>query len=405
MFEWVSAANGKTLVLLGAGASAPSLPVSAELTKLVIESITEQLKDHPGYLGRAWSMVVDQLRGTSNIEEFYSSLADVEHQDADTTRFWVREWAALPEVLDTDGDAVNVRQSFGFLAGMVRSAVMSILAHGTEDVDKSYLHPLVNADLRGIVTLNYDLMVEKAATEAARPYTTGATEWDGGMRWFDDNLDEDTLRVLKVHGSLNWRETRPVIGSPLPVVAFEEVEGNGLGVGKLLKRLDEPAIFGLNGKDSPYDPYPVLRSEFGRMLDDVELLVVVGFSFWDAHISAPIRRWLALDERRRIIVVDPYFNASTTPIKEIVNVLCQECTIGGAPTSAVGLGIDRMRVLNVTAAEGIDTLFGGADGPGAMGGDATKPGSVAIVRTPGEAPSLDPGPHPFGSCSGPSRRA
>ncbi|WP_165070391.1 hypothetical protein [Marisediminicola senii] len=49
-------------------------------------------------------MVVDQLQGTSNIEEFYSSLADVEHQDADTTRFWVHEWAALPEVLDTDGD-------------------------------------------------------------------------------------------------------------------------------------------------------------------------------------------------------------------------------------------------------------------------------------------------------------
>lgn len=358
MHDWVRAADGKTLVLLGAGASAPSLPVSAELTKLVIESITEKLKDHPGYLGRAWQMVVDQLRGTSNIEEFYSSLADVEHQDADTTRFWVHEWAALPEVLDSDVDAVTGRQSFGFLAGMVQSAVMSILAHRAEDADKSYLHPLVNADLRGIVTLNYDLMVEKAATETGRPHTTGATEWDGGVRWFADNLDQERLRVLKVHGSLNWRETRVVIASPLPVVAFEEVEGNGLGPGKLVKRVDEPAIFGLNGKVSPYDPYPALRSEFDRMLNDVELLIVVGFSFWDAHISAPIRRWLALDVRRKIIVVDPHFNPSTTPIKQIVNMLCQECTVDGTPTLAVGMGTDRMRVLNVTAAEGIETLFG-----------------------------------------------
>lgn len=331
--------------------------MSAQLTELVIESITEQLKGHPGYLGRAWLMVVDQLQKTSNIEEFYASLADVEHQAIDTTRFWVQEWATLPNVLDADDDGVNGRQAFRFLADLVQSEVMSILAHRTEDADKSYLHTLVNADLRGIVSLNYDLMVEKAAIDARRPYTTGAADWDGGVHWFANDLDEGTLRVLKVHGSLNWRETRVVISWPLPVLAFEEVEGNGLGVGKLLNRVDAPAIFGLNGKTSPYDPYPLLRNEYSRMLDAVELLVVVGFSFSDAHIRAPIRRWLALDARRRIIVVDPYFDASTTPIREIVNVLCQECSIDGAPTSAVELGIDRMRVLTATAADGFRTLF------------------------------------------------
>lgn len=358
MHDWVDAADGKTLVLLGAGASTPSLPTSRELTELVIERITARGGDRADYLNRAWEVVVEQLKGTSNIEEFYSSLADVEHQDDDTTRFWVEKWVPLPEVLPSDGDSVSGRQSFGFLAGTVRNTVMTILAEKTELADKSYLHPLVNADLRGIVTLNYDLMVEKAAVEAGRPFTTGATEWDGGIQWFADDLGDDVLPVLKLHGSLNWRATREVVGSPLPVLGFEEVDGNGLGAGKVLPRLDEPAIFGLSGKMSPYDPYPALRDEFDRMLEDVELLVVVGFSFWDAHISAPIRRWLALDERRHIIIVDPYFDTSTTPIRVLVDALCCDCTIEDHPTMAAGHGTDRMRVVRETAVEGVATLFG-----------------------------------------------
>lgn len=284
MHNWVAEAEGKTLVLLGAGASAPSLPVSRELTELVIDSITARRGDRSDYLNRAWELVLEQLKGTSNIEEFYSSLADVEHRDDDTTRFWVEKWVPLPLVLPSDGDSVSGRQAFGFLAGTVRNTVMAILAEKTEVADKSYLYPVVNADVRGIVTLNYDLMVEAAAIEVGRLFTTGATEWDGGVRWFADDLGDDVLPVLKLHGSLNWRETRVVVGSPLPIVGFEEVDGNGLGSGKVLARLDEPAIFGLSGKMSPYDPYPALRDDLDRMLEDVVLLVVVGFSFWDAHI-------------------------------------------------------------------------------------------------------------------------
>ncbi len=357
MHEWIAAANGQALVLLGAGASAPSLPVSRELTDLVIESMNERLHNHSGYLGRAWAAAREQLRGTSNIEEFYSSLADVEHQDHDTTRFWVREWVQLPAAHPSDNDGVSGRQAFGFLAHMVQSSVMTILALRTAAADKSYLYPLVTADLRGIVTLNYDLMIEKAAAEAGRPYTTGAEEWNGGIHWFADEPKDNVLPVLKLHGSLNWRETRVVVGAPLPIVGFEEVGGNGLGAGKRIARIDEPAIFGLSGKMSPHDPYPALRSEFDRMLEDVELLVVVGFSFWDAHITAPIRRWLALDTRRKIIVVDPYFDTVTTPIRVLVDALCQRCTMHAKPTLAAGLGIDRMQVLTVTAAEGLDTLF------------------------------------------------
>ena len=128
-------------------------------------------------------------------------------------------------------------------------------------------------------------------------------------------------------------------------------------MGKLLNRINEPAIFGLSGTMSPNDPYPALRDGFDRMLKEVELLVGIGFSFWDAHISAPIRRWPALDERRQITIVGPNFHTSTTAIWVLVDALCSECTIEGKPTMAAGSGIDRMRVLRVVAAEGIATIF------------------------------------------------
>ena len=80
---------------------------------------------------------------------------------------------------------------------------MSILGEKNEAAAKSYLHPLVNADLRGVLTLNYGLMVEKAAAEAGREYTTGATEWDGGVHWFADDLKVETVPLPVLNGSLN----------------------------------------------------------------------------------------------------------------------------------------------------------------------------------------------------------
>lgn len=81
----------------------------------------------------------------------------------------------------------------------------------------------------------------------------------------------------------------------------------------------------LSGKMSPIDPYPAPRSDFDRMLEEVELLVVVGFSFWDDHMTALIRRWLALDERRKLIIVGPYFDTAATPMRVLVDALCQDC--------------------------------------------------------------------------------
>ena len=217
MHEWIVAAEGGTLVLLGAGASAPSLPVSRELTGFVIESMNERLHHQQGYLKRAWELAREQLRGTSNIEEFYSSLADVEQRDDDTTRYWVKKWAPLPEVLATDGDGVSGKQAFGFLAHMVRlpsaipiPVIAALLADEAEDGDRRATVDKVIRQYvwRSFFTNRYE------ATAATRAYAdfrglTALLAGEGSVAdvpVFDDELYPlPSLRELKGAG---WAKSK-----------------------------------------------------------------------------------------------------------------------------------------------------------------------------------------------------
>ncbi|MCR2815019.1 hypothetical protein [Microbacterium jiangjiandongii] len=209
---------------------------------------------------------------------------------------------------------------------------MAILAERTEAADKANLHLLLNANLRAIVTLIHDLVVEKAAVEAGRRYSTGASEWDGRIGGSPTTSTTISCPGSGCTGVSTGELLAQSPGPPLPIPGFEEVGGNGLGAGEILARLDEPAIFGVSGRMSPHDPCLALRGELERMLQHVEQLVVVGFSFWDAHVTAPIRRWLALDERRRITIVDRFFVASESPIRVLVVALCRHCRIDGEAT-------------------------------------------------------------------------
>ena len=58
-------------------------------------------------------------------------------------------------------------------------------------------------DTNHIATLNYDLGVETAAQLGELSVDTGITKWRGGLRWRWD-LDNPDVKLLKLHGSLNW---------------------------------------------------------------------------------------------------------------------------------------------------------------------------------------------------------
>ncbi|PPG92896.1 hypothetical protein C5C39_02495 [Rathayibacter sp. AY1F3] len=354
MHEWIRPRS--TVALLGAGASAPSLPVSTELTALVIARLSASLSGDR-YIDRLWRAMRDQLMSqeTQNIEEFYTAIADVPHRLSDPTRLWVSQWAELPE--PSAEEDVTFDQSVDFLASSVEQFVMMILAERTEAADPSYLLPLLNSRPQAVVTLNYDLMIEKAAREGGLRIATGAELWDGGFRWFNDDLPAEAVPILKPHGSLNWRRVAPFsTGGLLADQRLEEVGGDGTGPARSLPRVDPTLIFGKGNKLTPYGPFGSLYREWETQLERAETLVVIGFSFNDSHITGTITRWAATNTSARIIIIDPFLDLTgTTQRTDLERLLYQlwDPYEGGRPTAA-----DRLRVLRKSSAEGIADVFG-----------------------------------------------
>lgn len=96
---------------------------------------------------------------------------------------------------------VGTGETYRVLAGMMVSALRRLL----QPQDVSYLEPIARASRtpRGltVATLNYDTSVEKAAHAVGVHADTGIKCWSETREW---NWSDSGLRLLKLHGSINW---------------------------------------------------------------------------------------------------------------------------------------------------------------------------------------------------------
>ncbi|GAA1136340.1 hypothetical protein GCM10009651_20500 [Microbacterium natoriense] len=178
----------------------------------------------------------------------------------------------------------------------IRTHVRNILLNTT---DVSYLSPLI--DLAStqpggldVATLNYDLTVETCAAERGVLVDRGGEELPlGALTPFDPDAP---LRLYKIHGSIDLYETTDRTGA--------------LGRSKLVRDHSDnsfaPAIvIGDRDKLGSGGRTIALLVAFARALHNATRLVVVGYSFADAHINDLILEWLDGDPSRELVVLDP----------------------------------------------------------------------------------------------------
>lgn len=141
-----------------------------------------------------------------------------------------------------------------------------------------------------VFTLNYDLLWESHFN--SREEKLVETGFDAG-RWtgeFDDPLSASKVRLLKLHGSVDWffdEETEEVRSAGEPV--------------------DDPLIiFGSAYKMQSFDPFISLLSRFRNRLQTCSLCVIVGYSFQDRYINNILIQSLGSQLTRSAIVVDPH---------------------------------------------------------------------------------------------------
>jgi hypothetical protein len=144
------------------------------------------------------------------------------------------------------------------LAGVLRSKTLVGFDLILELVNSPQIEQL------NIVTPNHDTLVERFLAENGIDFVDGFGKPDGDVRWYDDytyDIDQARIRLVKLHGSINWYSF-VVDGRQRPVVFLgDNVEqirnGNGTEL-KLGYRM--PSIL------SCYFTPPPRRRTFGEFI-------------------------------------------------------------------------------------------------------------------------------------------
>ncbi|WP_168441059.1 SIR2 family protein [Microbacterium sp. K27] len=158
-----------------------------------------------------------------------------------------------------------------------------------------YLYPLVDLALAqpeglDVVTLNYDLAVEQAASERSVPIERGVGDWPRERIRFD--VAAQKLRLHKIHGSLDWELEAHSQSSTRLTVSDGAVEQPWIVVGDREKlATDGPTLELLHAAE--------------EAIERADHLVIVGYRFADAHVNHVIRNWMLRSESRTVGVIEP----------------------------------------------------------------------------------------------------
>ncbi|MBL5973533.1 MAG: hypothetical protein D3X82_07155 [Candidatus Leucobacter sulfamidivorax] len=359
MHPWIDAEAKKTVVLLGAGASQPNVPLANQLTQLIKDSLDEELV-HDNNVQALWRAIRPELDAIgNNVEYLYQAIETLSYQDIDPTRHWVTGFKKYGDYEDSDAGRAAFHQDAERLTHIVASRAYEIVDSSSKGAELSHFMPMLNAPLAGIISLNYDLLIEHAAAAGGVRVSTGAQEWDGGPRW---RFPVDATPLLKLHGSVSWRFSRADIPHwGIPRIGIYEVE-DARAAAPGNNRMDSKLIFGGGNKLRPDEPWPALYTAFEDMLAEAETLVVIGYSFSDPHVDAAIRRWAAQSGSRRIINIDPCpieHPSCSSSIGHLRYALDPTCvTEEGIPSMRSTDGEARFDLIRQKAETGIPEIFG-----------------------------------------------
>jgi len=212
--------------------------------------------------------------------------------------------AQIARDISTPGDGDVFRE----LEKQILQRVTKILAKPST-VD--YLTPLLDLAVsqRGgltIATLNYDTTVEMAARRAGVSLTTGLHGWRPGISPLFPPID-GVVNLLKIHGSVDWtrrrRDPRAPEHNTFARYIYEDEADP-------MDNSDPLIVIGDREKLTAEGPTLGLMRAFEEALIEADRLVVVGYSFRDAHINTVVANWLGAETSRTITILDPGW---TTP--------------------------------------------------------------------------------------------
>lgn len=333
----------KTVVLLGAGASVDAgLPTSLRLTQIIYDDMRKEQYRNAAH-ARLLGYVISRLQARNarlgqspydpiEVEELFDALNSLANKDALLVSEFVERWdRTLGDFLDDfDGRAIgrnfetlvnrvlvkqqnrsmfsshdsdyenfarsmqknsNVSLDFQGVPKFQRPLFESLYKHLTIQPESTeYLDSMVSSDdVTVIASLNYDLAIEASAKSMGLEVDYGLDRWDQQKKvsW-RGNSD---VKLLKLHGSLNWTGSLEDI-----TIRHDEIKSHESRV----------MIFGgVSNKLSAEGPFLQFLGKLENALNDAEVIVIIGYSFRDAHINSLLQRRRLNKRKTKMIVIDP----------------------------------------------------------------------------------------------------
>lgn len=109
-----------------------------------------------------------------NIEDLYQAVETLTYQDSDPTRFWVNSFMEFPTY---GGDTAALTRDAQWILDMIQGHTLGALDAAQANAPLDHFGPLLGADKTGIVTLNYDQLIERVGEKFGVEVSTGAELW------------------------------------------------------------------------------------------------------------------------------------------------------------------------------------------------------------------------------------
>lgn len=166
-----------------------------------------------------------------------------------------------------------------------------------------------------VFTTNYDRVIEEYRKSLFEKFylTDGFKELtpESGDRIWDRNVfdrfqpkeDKANIILFKLHGSICWYESNNQI-------RYFDIPIHQVGNGRAKNVLIYPA----KTKIALTDPYFTAYDYFQRCLDNAEFGIFIGYSFRDYDTVTKIKSSLNLNEKLRLIILDPWAEQLITTI-------------------------------------------------------------------------------------------
>lgn len=164
------------------------------------------------------------------------------------------------------------------------------------------LHKFAGDEPMTIITTNYDMLVEEYCSDNGIKIADGFKRGPHSLRgtWLGQiHADGYHVKLVKLHGSLNWRKNDDdEILCENAVVSHDSMQNV----------LVAPTP---DKQDKASTPFSILLGRFNEILTDLDLLVVIGFSFRDKELSDKIKT-KADDAGMRVICISKELDPWTT---------------------------------------------------------------------------------------------